>query len=196
MLAGVRQVVTLSEKSVVGVNLADGALLWRIPFEPQGRSYNATTPIVAGDMVIYAASGRGTHAVRIQKQGDTWAAAPVWDNADVAPQFATPVLENGLLFGSSDKGRLYCLNAQTGATAWVDTQQADRGGFGALVDLGRAIVALPSGGELIAFGPSAQAYTELARLKVADTPTYAQPVIAGRRVFVKDEGALTLLTLE
>ena len=194
-LAGARQIVTLSEKSLIGVNVANGALLWQIPFAPQGRSYNAGTPIVEGDTVIYAASGRGTHAVRIEKQGDALAPVPVWDNAEVAPQFSTPVLEGGLLFGLSDRGNLYCLNAQTGATAWIDAKQSDRGGFAALLDLGGAIVALPSGGELVAFKPSADAYTEVARLKVADTATYAHPVIAGKRIFVKDEGSVTLFTL-
>jgi len=194
-IAGTRQVVTMSEKSLIGVSVADGALLWQIPFEPVRRSYNAATPIVDGDVVIYAGSGRGTHAVRIEKQGDAFAPVEVWANADVAPQFATPVLQGGLLFGLSDGGNLYCLNAQTGATAWVDANQVDRGGFGAILDLGEVIVALPSGGELIAFAPTADAYTEMARLKVADTATYAHPVIAGNRVFVKDEGSVTLFTL-
>jgi outer membrane protein assembly factor BamB len=194
-LAGTRQIVTLSEKSVIGVNVANGALLWQIPFAPQGRSYNAATPIVNGDTVIYAASGRGTHAVRIEKQGEALAPVPVWDNAEVAPQFATPVLAGGLLFGLSDRGSLYCLKADTGATAWIDARQSDRGGFAAMLDLGEVIVALPSGGESIAFEPRADAYTEVARLKVADTATYAHPVIAGKRIFVKDEGSVTLFTL-
>ena len=140
--------------------------------------------------------GRGTHAVRIEKQGDALVPVEVWSNADVAPQFATPVLAGGLLFGLSDRGNLYCLNAQTGATAWVDPGQTDRGSFAAIVNLGEAIVALPTSGELIAFSTQADAYSELARLKVADTATYAQPVIAGTRVFVKDEGAVTLWTLD
>jgi len=49
-------------------------------------------------------------------------------------------------------------------------------------------------GELIAFSPDATAYMELALLKLANTATYAHPVIAGKRIFVKDEGSLTLLT--
>ena len=195
-LAGTRQIVTLSEKSLIGVNVADGALLWQIPFAPQGRSYNCGTPIVDGDTVIYAASGRGSHAVRIEKQGDAFVPVPVWDNTEVAPQFSSPVLQGGLLFGLSDRGNLYCLNAQTGATAWIDAAQSDKGGFAAILDLGEVIIALPSSGELIAFSPIADAYTELARFRVADTATYAHPVVAGKRLFVKDEGSVALLTLD
>ncbi|MBM3475747.1 MAG: hypothetical protein FJX75_20975 [Armatimonadetes bacterium] len=194
-LGGTRQIVTFSDKSLIGVNLTDGALLWQIPFAPQGRTYNCATPIIDGDTVIYAASGRGSHAVRIEKQGDALKPVPVWDNADVSPQFNTPVLSGGLLFGQSDRGNLYCLYAQTGATAWIDATQRDRGGFAAMLDLGGVIVALPTSGELIAFSPDATAYNELALLKLANTATYAHPVIAGKRIFVKDEGSLSLLTM-
>jgi hypothetical protein len=34
---------------------------------PAGRAYNAATPIVEGSTVIYAGSGRGTKAVKIEK---------------------------------------------------------------------------------------------------------------------------------
>lgn len=192
---GTESVVTLSEKSVVGVSLADGSLLWRIPFVPEGRSYNAGTPIIDGDKVIYSGSKRGTHAARIEKQGDGFAPVEVWSTSEVATQFNTPVLANGLLFGLSDQGKLFCLNAATGETAWVAPDQLGRGGFGAIVDLGEVIVALPMTGELIAFQHSAAGYAELARMKVADTPTYAHPVIAGNRILIKDEGSLTLWTL-
>ncbi|NQT37685.1 MAG: PQQ-like beta-propeller repeat protein, partial [Planctomycetes bacterium] len=46
--AGTKQIVTLTEKSIVGVGLADGKLLWQLPIEPQSRNYNAATPIVDG----------------------------------------------------------------------------------------------------------------------------------------------------
>ncbi|NVL91403.1 MAG: PQQ-like beta-propeller repeat protein, partial [Desulfobacterales bacterium] len=56
---GTKQIVTLTEKSVVGVGVADGKLLWQIPFAPQRRAYNAATPIVDGQTVIFTGAGRG-----------------------------------------------------------------------------------------------------------------------------------------
>ena len=70
-----------------------------------------------------------------------------------------------------------------------------RGGFGSIVDAGSVLVALTPGSELIAFEPSDKAYTELARIKVAETPTHAYPVVSGNRVFVKDQESVTLWTL-
>ncbi len=39
-------------------------------------------------------------------------------------------------------------------------------------------------------------YTEIAKYKVADTPVYAHPVVAGNRVFVEDQDSVTLWTVE
>ena len=67
-VGGVKQLVTMTEKSVVGIALADGKLLWEVPFPVQGMAYNAATPIVDGDTVIYTGQNRGTKAVKIEKQ--------------------------------------------------------------------------------------------------------------------------------
>jgi len=105
------------------------------------------------------------------------------------------VLKDGLLFGLSNSGNLFCINAQTGKTAWTDEAKHGRG-FAAIVDVGSVLVALPSTSELIVFKPSGAEYTELARIKVAETPTYAHPVLAGNRVFVRDQDSLILWTLD
>jgi len=192
---GTKAIVTLSEKSFVGVSAADGKLLWQLPFAPTGMAYNAATPIIDGQTVIYMGKGRGTRAVKIEKQGDTFAAKELWNNPDLATQFNTPVLKDGLLFGLSDRGSLFCIDAKTGKTAWLDTTQRDRSGFGPTVDVGQYLMAMPSNAELIVYKPSATQYEEVAKIKAADTPTYAHPVIAGNRIFVKDQETVAMLTL-
>ncbi|HNY28177.1 MAG TPA: PQQ-binding-like beta-propeller repeat protein [Candidatus Sumerlaeota bacterium] len=191
---GVKQIVTLTEKSVAGVALADGKLLWQIPFPPQERAYNTATPIVEGQTVIYTGQNRGTHAVKIEKQGDTFTAKPVWDNAEVAIQYNSPVLKDGFLYGLSDKGFFFCLNAQTGKTAWITDKKES--GFGEIVDAGSCLLALPEQSGLIAFKATDKQYEELARLKVSDTAIYAYPVVSGNRVFVKDQDSVALFVIE
>ena len=191
---GTQQIVTLTAKSVVGVSVADGKLLWRRSFVP--RAYNTTTPIIDGQTVIYAGANRTTCAVKIEKQGDTFVPKELWSNANLAPQYNTPVLHDGLLFGLSNRGLLFCLDARTGRAAWTDKTSRDRSGFGTIVGAGSVLLALPSNGELIAFKPSEEQYEELARIKVADSATYASPVVAGKRIYIKDEDSLTLWMLE
>jgi outer membrane protein assembly factor BamB len=58
------------------------------------------------------------------------------------------------------------------------------------------MLALPSTSELIVYKPDGKAYTEIAKYKVAETPTYAHPVISGKRVFVKDQDSLAMWTIE
>jgi len=193
---GTKQIVTLAEKSIVGVGAADGKLLWQLPFAPVRRAYNAATPIIDGQTVIFIGAARGAKAVKIEKQGDGFVTQELWSNEDVDVQFNTPVLKEGLLFGSTSKDNLFCLNAQTGQTAWIDTIRRGSGGFAAILDAGPVMLALPSNSELIAFAPSDEEYTELARIKVADAATYAHPVIAGNRIYVRDEDTIAMWVIE
>ena len=190
---GVKQVVALTEKSVVGVGAADGKLLWQAPFVPSGRAYNNATPIISGQMVIFTGAGRGTKAVKIEKKADGFAATEVWSNPDVATGFNTPVLDGGFLFGMSEGGNFFAISAASGKTAWTGSAKVDR--FCAMVGAGPTILALPSTGELIAFKASEKGYEELARIKVSDTPTFAHPVVAGNRIFVRGDTTLALLAL-
>ena len=181
---------------MVGVGLADGKLLWQVPFAAPRRSYNAATPIVDGQTVIYTGAGRGVRAVKIEKQGETFVPTELWHNADLAPKYNTPVIQGNLLFGLSDKGNLFCLNAETGKTAWTDSVQRDRRGYGSIVGTGSYLLALCGNSELVAFESSDKGYVQLAQIKVSDTPTHAYPVIAGNRIFVKDQETVTLWTLQ
>lgn len=194
-VGGTKSITTLTEKSIVGIAVADGALLWQVPFAPQGRAYNAATPIVDGATVLCTGSGRGTKAFTIEKQSTGFVAKELWSNAEQAVQFDTPVLKNGLLFGLSDKGNFYCLNARNGQTAWVDPA-GGRGGFGSVVDAGTVLLGLTPKSQLIVLEPSDKEYKELASIKVADTPVYAHPVVLGKRLFVKDQDSITLWTVE
>jgi outer membrane protein assembly factor BamB len=193
---GTKQIVTLTEKSIVGIALADGKMLWQLPFPTQPRAYNAATPIVDGQTVIYTGALRGTKAVKIEKQGEGFTTRELWSNDQVAPQFNTPVLKDNLLFGSTSQSNLFCLNAETGQTAWLDTTRQDRGSFAAIVDAGPVILVLPSSSDLIVLKPVEKEFTQLARIKVADTPTYAHPVIRGNRIYIKDQETVALWTLK
>jgi len=193
---GVKQVVVQTEKSLVGVAVADGKLLWQVAAPTQGRVFNSATPIIDGQTVIFTGQGSGTKAVKVEKQGDAFAAKEVWANADLGTGFNTPVLKDGFLYGFSDKGNLFCIDAKTGKACWTDATKRGQGNFAAVLDVGTAIFALPSNSELVVFKPSDKEFTELAKYKVAETPTYATPVVAGKRIFVRDQDAVILYSIE
>jgi hypothetical protein len=58
------------------------------------------------------------------------------------------------------------------------------------------LLVLTPASELVVFEPSTSEFKELARYKVAATPTYAYPVASGKRIFTKDQDNVTLWTVE
>ncbi|MFI5377798.1 MAG: PQQ-binding-like beta-propeller repeat protein [Tepidisphaerales bacterium] len=190
---GVRQVVTLSEKQLMGVALADGKLLWQTPF--QANRGNNTTPVIDGPVVFITGENKGTRSMKIEKQGGQFAARELWANSDTrfSARFTTPILRDGLLFGNAN-GKFFCLNARTGAVNWLDTE--NRGNSAAIVDAGPVLFATATNGELAACQPDGKQYTELLRFKVSETETWAHPVIAGKRIFVRDRDAVTMWGME
>jgi outer membrane protein assembly factor BamB len=195
-VGGMKQIASPTEKSIVGISVADGKLLWQFSFAPPGRAYNAATPIVDKQKIIVTGVGRGTKALKIEKQGDGFVANELWSNPDLATQFNTPVLKDSLLFGLSNRNNLYCIDAQTGKTSWTDETSRGSQGFGSIVDAGSCLVVLSNDSELIFYKPDGKAYSEIKRYKVSETPIYAHPVIAGNRIFIKDQDAVTMFEIE
>jgi len=193
-----KALVAETAKKIVVINIADAKLLWETPFpKGKGRSYNASTPMVDGQTVIYSGSGgRGTKAVQVEKEGDMLVAKERWSNPDNGCQFNTPVVKNALVFGISEGDVLFCINAETGKTAWTNPIKGRQGGYGSIVDAGSVLFALTPSGQLLVFEPSDKEYKELASYKLASGDTYAYPVIAGNRIYIKDKEAVTLWTLD
>ena len=64
------------------------------------------------------------------------------------------------------------------------------------MDAGPVLLALTPAAQLVVFEPNGKEFKQLAKYKVADSDTYAYPIVAGNRVFVKDRDSLTLWTIE
>ena len=71
-----------------------------------------------------------------------------------------------------------------------------RGGYGSIVDASTVLFVLTPAQQLTVFEPTDKEFKELASYKVADTDTYAYPVISGNRVYVKDADSVALWTIE
>src|SRR5262245_22255976 len=203
-VAGSREIVARTSKNIVGLNVADGKLLWQTPFEEQGRGgYNSASPIVERDMLIDAGKGLGTRAANIERQGAALAAKEIWSSADTSVQYNTPVVKNGLVFGISDTNSLFCINAATGQTAWsVSLPRPRVAGYGSVVDAGPVLLVLNPSSQLLVFEPSDKEAKQIASYKVSENETFAYPVVSGNRIYIKDvaketeKGAVTLWTID
>ena len=117
-VAGTKTLVAITDKSVVGIILADGKPAWQIPFTARGVTDCSVSPIVDGDTLFYSGSGRGMHAVKVAKPDGAFTTTELWTETEVSPQFNTPVLKDGFLYGLSSRSTFFCVNARTGALAW------------------------------------------------------------------------------
>ena len=180
---------------LVGVNIPDGKILWQIDTPVlTGRGNSSTSPVIDQQKVYYTGLGNGVNAIEIKKPGDNYSVTQLWTNPDLCTEFNTPVIKDGHLFGLSRTNKLFCINAANGKTAWIDSVSHQN--FGSILDLGPVIVALSSTSNMMVYQPVASGYNQLARIKVAETPVYAHPVLSGNRIFIKDENSLILYTLQ
>ena len=113
---GQKAIVAVTANKLVAISATDGSSLWQTSYT-QGR-YNAATPIIAGQTMIYAGPTSGITSVSMVKDGDALAAKPRWKNSDYSLMYNTPVLRDGMLYGISNLNALFCVNAETGDTAW------------------------------------------------------------------------------
>ncbi|HMV47955.1 MAG TPA: PQQ-like beta-propeller repeat protein [Blastocatellia bacterium] len=194
-IAGKRQIVTQSRQNIVGIWADNGGLLWKIPFDTE-YVQNIVTPVVYNDLLIFSGINKGVFAVRVGWKDNKWATDTVWHNKEVSMYMNSPVLSGNLLFGLShkNKGQFFCLDASSGKTLWTgDPRQGENA---AMLIAGNTIFSLTNDAELIVTSAANKAATPLKKYKVAGSATWAHPAISGKRILIKDENSLALLSLE
>ncbi len=216
---GAQVIIAPTADKMVAIAVADGEPLWEIPYS-QGR-YNAATPIVVDQSLIFAGPDRGISAEKLTLQDGKLDATELWNNADNSVQFNTPVVKDGHIYGLSTVNNLFCVDLASGKTNWTSTLTGEtpkaepaapqqqggnrarggrrrggrRGGggagFGSVVDAKSVLLALTPAGELFVVKPNAEQYQLLAKYKVAADGTYAYPIAAESSIYIKDGDSVT-----
>jgi outer membrane protein assembly factor BamB len=193
-LGGIRQVVTMTQESVLSVSLSDGARLWEYPWQSRATP-SAITPILYEETLIVSSQAMGVTALKPTRRGDQWAVELVWETKEVSLFLSNPVVVGDTLFGLSEKarGQFFALDAHSGKVLWLGPpRQASNT---AVVKAGSLLLLLDDDAELIVARSSRKGFEPLKRYTVGDSATWAQPAVSGHRVFVKDVSSLSLWTL-
>ena len=192
---GVLQVVVFTQNHFLGVDAADGALLWERPFTTSSDT-TSQTPLLHGDLVIQNGRGNGVTALRVAPGGDGWTTEVVWKVDEVSLHMANPVADGNLMFGLSHRnsGQYFALDLDTGVVRWTSDPRQAR--HASLTLAGGLLFSLEDDGELLVLEPNDSEFRVLRRYPVADTETWAAPSLSGNRLFIKDENHLTLWTME
>ena len=192
-LGGVPQVVSVTQQDVIGVSLDNGAVLWTQTWA--GGGMGGTMPIVYRDTILVGA-GNGLMAFRPSLRDGAWVAETLWQTNDVGFYLSNPVVVGETLYGLStrDRGQYFAIDAKTGKVLWLGApRQATNT---AVVKADDLLFLLNDNAELIVARASRTAFEPLKRYTVADSATWAQPAISGKRIFVKDVNSLTLWSVD
>jgi outer membrane protein assembly factor BamB len=196
-LKDLKAVVVETAGTISAVNLANGELLWSTSFSTR---YNASTPMVEGQVVYYAGSGQPTRAVKLERQGEKVTGKELWSAREASVIYNTPVIKDGLMFGLSERNEVFCIDTVAGKKLWSQALKSGggrgRGGYGSIVAAGPVLFAITPAAQLVVFKPDREGLKEVASYKVADGDTYAYPVVTSAGIYIKDRDSVTFWTFE
>ena len=87
-LNGTRQVVAITQRSILGISVADGAALWEHPWDSP--FVPAITPVLYRETIIASGHNRGVIALRPIKREDKWVVDVVWETKEVSMLLEQP----------------------------------------------------------------------------------------------------------
>lgn len=122
-LAGIRQIVALTDSGIIGVRAADGTLLWS-DTTSSGNENCATPLVLEGDRVFYSTTG-GSVLLHLRREAPgaedaadiALSATVVYRTTALANHWGGVVTDGEHLWGM-DGAELVCLRIGDGATRW------------------------------------------------------------------------------
>jgi outer membrane protein assembly factor BamB len=186
-LAGIRQILCFTAEGLIGLDVADGRLLWRVPMKTSfGR--HVTTPVFFEDMVVVASHQVGLVGTRIVRDGAGVKAEQAWLHKELAVNFSSPVLVGRHLYGLGPNKNLICVDVPTGDLKWSKTgyfnTSPDKAHAGFIV-MGKKILTLTDGGELVLFDATPDEFKEHGRVQVCGL-NWCNPAYADGRLYLRD----------
>jgi len=193
-LNGTRQVIAMTQQSILGVSVAEGTVLWEHPWKSP--FVQAITPVLYRQTLIVSGHNRGVLALKPIKRENKWLVDVVWDTQEVSMFLSNPVVIGDTLFGLSHRnsGQFFAIDASTGRVLWLDRPRQSTNT--ALVKADDLLFFLNDDAELIVARSSRTGFEPFKHYSVADSATWAQPAISGKRIFIKDVSSLALWSLD
>ena len=187
----VRQVVEWNHRVLAGIESASGRLLWEYPFPHETHNQNMPTPVFHKGRVLLGGENRGVHSIEPLYKAGKWTVKKRWSQKKVALDMASAIVNGDLLYGLShyDKGRFFCLDMETGEIRWMGPPRTGQNVM--FLAIPGYVLALVSHGELHILTASGEGFKKVASYEVADSQTWAPPVLLKGSILVKDHETLT-----
>ena len=181
---GLTQVVFFTAQRAVGLDAKDGRLLWEYA-RPANNVANAATPIARANRVFISSDyGTGGGVVEIKPDNK---AQEVWFSRDMKNHHSSSVLVGDYLYGFSSSV-LTAMKFDTGEIAWRDRSV----GKGSLVYADGNLYCLSENGVVGLVEATPTGYKEKGRFRIkqGSLPTWTHPVVAGGRLYLRDQDTI------
>ena len=190
---GLRIILTMSQKSVIGVNADTGDLLWRFEHYTPRYVANCVTPIYHdGHVFVSGGYGKGSALLKINVDGRKAAVEPVWHTKDLDNRHGGVVLLNGYVYGNShqsNNARWACLDWKTGKMS-----HAEKGvGPGSLVCVEGMLYTLSERRTMGLVKATPTGHVVVSQFKIpqgGEGPAWAHPVVCGGRLYLRHDDQL------
>ncbi len=188
---GLRMILTLTAKAMIGVNADTGDLLWRVdqvtPFDE-----TITTPIYHDGQVLVSTRSTGSVMYRIHVkgdniQGDRASLEPIWRSKQLDNQHGGILLLDGYVYGAclvSNHGQWVCIDWNSGEKTYA----AEGVGHGSLTYADGMLYTLSERSEMGLVQATPQRHQVISRFPVpqgGEGPTWAHPVVCGGRLYLR-----------
>ena len=184
---GRTQVVFFTQRRALGVDPADGRVLWEYA-KPSNDVANVATPVARGNRVwISSDYGTGGGLVEIKAAGGAVTASEVYFTKEMKNHHSSSILVGEHLYGFSGN-ILTAMRFDTGEVAWKDRSV----GKGSLVYADGMLYALSENGVVGLVEATPEAYREKGRFRIqqGSLPTWTHPVVAGGRLYIRDQDTI------
>jgi len=184
---GLRIIMTLTAKAIIGVNADNGKLLWHVKHESYADE-NVMIPIFHDGYVFISTLATGSVKWKLNVEDGKASLEEVWRTKEMDNHHGGVVLHEGYLYGSGHNARgWFCLDFMTGKQAWKAS------GKGSLTYADGMLYCMEERGtmNLIEATPKERRVAgSFALPKGGDGLCWAHPVVSGGRLYVRHDDKL------
>ncbi len=189
-LAGVRQIVSVNEKTITGHAINDGTAVWSFDWPGQSNGgANCAMVIPAGEnqFLIGKGYGGGSALVKIHEDdSNELHAEAVWDSTSVLKTKFTHACVDGDVAYAISNGSLEAVTVDSGDRRWIQPRSS-RFGQGQILLVADTIVAQSESGDVAMVDADPTKYSERVRLPALSSKTWNIPTVAGRHLLVRND---------
>lgn len=202
-----RVLVLLKPNAVTGIDPATGKEFWSVPYKATSNSI-IMTPILHKEYLYVAGYSGQSLLAKVSANGKS--VETVWQNkrGAISPVNVQPILDNGVLYGFNDKGRLAAFTLPEGERIWETTDPIDgkrpQGSATAfIVKNGERYFLFNELGELLIAKMTPKGFEEIDRAKVIEQTNnafgrkvvWSAPAFANKRAYIRNDNEIICVDL-